>query len=219
MVLVAPSILSADGGILSEEIAAVEKAGADWIHIDVMDGHFVPNITMGPAIISALRKTTKLPFDVHLMIENPENYIKSFARAGADIITVHVEAASHLHRTIDIIKKAGKKAGVSLNPATLLTQIEEILPNIDLLLIMSVNPGFGGQQFIKTTLPKIIKAKEMLSILSNKPLLEVDGGVNLQNIAGIARAGADVLVAGASIFGTDDYQKTISALKAAANSN
>jgi ribulose-phosphate 3-epimerase len=219
MVLIAPSILSADGGRLHEEIAAVEKAGADWIHIDVMDGHFVPNITMGPAIISALRKTTKLPFDVHLMIENPENYIESFARAGADIITVHVEAASHLHRTIDIIKKAGKKAGVSLNPATPLTQIEEILPDIDLLLIMSVNPGFGGQQFIETTLPKIIKAKEMLSALSNKPLLEVDGGVNLQNIAGIARAGADVLVAGASIFGTDDYSQTIAALKAAANSN
>ena len=219
MILIAPSILSADGSRLHEEIAAVEKAGADWIHIDVMDGHFVPNITMGPAIISALRKTTKLPFDVHLMIENPEKYIESFARAGADIITVHVEAANHLHRTIDIIKKAGKKAGVSLNPATPLTQIEEILPDIDLLLIMSVNPGFGGQQFIKTTLPKIIKAKKMLSTLSNKPLLEVDGGVNLKNIANIARAGANVLVAGASIFGTDDYQKTIAALKAAANSN
>jgi ribulose-phosphate 3-epimerase len=219
MKLIAPSILSADGSRLHEEIAAVEKAGADWIHIDVMDGHFVPNITMGPAIISALRKTTKLPFDVHLMIENPESYIESFAQAGADIITVHVEAATHLHRTIDIIKKAGKKAGVSLNPATPLTQIEEILPDIDLLLIMTVNPGFGGQQFIKTTLPKISKAKEMLSTLSNKPLLEVDGGVNLKNISGIARAGADVLVAGASIFGTDDYQQTITALKTAANSN
>ena len=219
MKLIVPSILSADGSILSEEIAAVEKAGADWIHIDIMDGHFVPNITMGPAIISALRKTTKLPFDVHLMIENPENYIESFAAAGADIITVHVEAANHLHRTIDMIKKAGKKAGVSLNPATPLTQIEEILPDINLLLIMSVNPGFGGQQFIKTTLPKIIKARKMLEKLANKPLIEVDGGVNLQNIAGIARAGADVLVAGASIFGTDDYQKTIPALKAAANSN
>ncbi len=164
MKLIAPSILSADGSRLHEEIAAVEKAGADWIHIDVMDGHFVPNITMGPAIISALRKTTKLPFDVHLMIENPENYIESFARAGADIITVHVEAAHHLHRTIDLIKKAGKKAGVSLNPATPLTQIEEILPDIDLLLIMTVNPGFGGQQFIKTTLPKISKAKKMLEL-------------------------------------------------------
>jgi ribulose-phosphate 3-epimerase len=219
MKLIAPSILSADGSRLHEEITAVEKAGADWIHIDVMDGHFVPNITMGPAIISALRKTTKLPFDVHLMIENPEKYIESFASAGADIITVHVEAANHLHRTIDIIKKAGKKAGVSLNPATPLTQIEEILPDIDLLLIMTVNPGFGGQQFIKTTLPKIIKASQILKTLPNKPLLEVDGGVNLQNIADIARAGADVLVAGASVFGTADYSQTIPALKTAANSN
>jgi ribulose-phosphate 3-epimerase len=217
MVLIAPSILSADGSKLHEEIAAVEKAEADWIHIDVMDGHFVPNITMGPAIISALRKTTKLPFDVHLMIENPENYIESFAAAGADIITVHVEAANHLHRTIDIIKKSGKKAGVSLNPATPLTQIEEILADIDLLLIMSVNPGFGGQQFIETTLPKISKARQMLNALPNNPLLEVDGGVNLINIAGIARAGADVLVAGASIFSTADYSQTISKLKAAAN--
>jgi len=219
MVLIAPSILSADGSRLYEEITAVEKAGADWIHIDVMDGHFVPNITIGPAIISALRKTTKLPFDVHLMIENPENYIESFAAAGADIITVHVEAANHLHRTIDMIKKAGKKAGVSLNPATPLTLIEEILPDIDLLLIMTVNPGFGGQQFIKTTLPKIIKARKMLNILPNKPLLEIDGGVNLQNIADIVRSGADVLVAGASVFGTNNYSQTIPALKTAAKSN
>jgi ribulose-phosphate 3-epimerase len=219
MKIIAPSILSADGSRLGEEIAAVEKAGADWIHIDVMDGRFVPNITMGPAIISALRKTTKLPFDVHLMIKNPENYIESFAAAGADIITVHVEAANHLHRVIDIIKKYGKKAGVSLNPATPLTQIEEILPDIDLLLIMTVNPGFGGQQFIKTTLPKIVKASQILTALPHKPLLEVDGGVNLKNIAGIAQAGADVLVAGAAIFGTKDYQKTITALKAAANGN
>lgn len=219
MKMIAPSILSADGSRLGEEIAAVEKAGADWIHIDVMDGRFVPNITMGPAIISALRKTTKLPFDVHLMIKNPENYIESFAAAGADIITVHVEAANHLHRAIDIIKKSGKKAGVSLNPATPLTQIEEILPDIDLLLIMTVNPGFGGQQFIKTTLPKIAKASQMLTALPHKPLLEVDGGVNLKNVGAIAQAGADVLVAGAAIFGTKDYQKTITALKAAANGN
>jgi ribulose-phosphate 3-epimerase len=218
MKIIAPSILSADSSRLSEEIAAVEKAGADWIHIDVMDGHFVPNITLGPAIISTLRKTTKLPFDVHLMIENPERYIESFSQAGADIITVHVEAANHLHRTIDIIKKAGKKAGVSLNPATPLMQIEEILPDIDLLLIMSVNPGFGGQQFIKTTLPKISRAKKMLEALPYKVLLEVDGGVNLKNIGDIAQAGADVIVAGAAVFGSDDYQKTIAALKTAANS-
>lgn len=218
MKLIAPSILSADGGRLNEEIAAVEKAGADWIHIDVMDGHFVPNITVGPAIIAALRKTTGLPFDVHLMIENPENFIESFAAAGADIITVHVEAANHLHRTIDSIKKYGKKAGVSLNPATPLSQIEEIIPDIDLLLIMTVNPGFGGQQFIKNTLPKVAKAAKLLSALPNKPLLEVDGGVTLKNITSIAQAGADVLVAGASIFGSPDYKKTIADLKAAMNS-
>jgi ribulose-phosphate 3-epimerase len=215
MILIAPSILSADGGRLADEIATVENAGADWIHIDVMDGHFVPNITIGPAIITSLRKTTKLPFDVHLMIENPENYIESFASAGADIITVHVEAANHLHRTIDLIKKCGKKAGVSLNPATPLTQVEEILPDIDLLLIMTVNPGFGGQQFIKTTLPKIAKAGKMLSALPNKPLLEVDGGVNLKNIKSIAQAGAQVLVAGNSVFASKDYKKTIAELKAA----
>lgn len=217
MKLIAPSILSADGGKLGEEIAAVEKAGADWIHVDVMDGHFVPNITMGPAIIGALRKSTKLPFDVHLMIKNPDRYIESFAAAGADYITVHVEAASHLHHTVELIKKAGKKAGVSLNPATPLSQIEEILPDIDLLLIMSVNPGFGGQQFIKSSLAKIKRASAMVSKLSQKPMLEVDGGINLSNIAAIAQAGADVLVAGAAIFGTDNYSQTIAALKAAAN--
>ncbi len=215
MNLIAPSILSADSGRFAEEITAVEKAGADWIHIDVMDGHFVPNITLGPAIITALRKTTRLPFDVHLMIENPDRYIESFAAAGADIITVHVEAANHLHRTVDLIKKCGKKAGVSLNPATPLALIEEILPDIDLLLIMTVNPGFGGQQFIKSTLPKIARASQLLSALPNKPLLEVDGGVNLQNIKSIVKAGAQVLVAGNSVFSTPDYGKTIAELKSA----
>lgn len=215
MNLIAPSILSADGGRFAEEIAAVEKAGADWIHIDVMDGHFVPNITMGPAIIAALRKTTSLPFDVHLMIENPERFIESFAAAGADIITVHVEAANHLHRTVDLIKKCGKKAGISLNPATPLIQIEEILPDIDLLLIMTVNPGFGGQQFIQNTLAKISRASQLLNALPDKPLLEVDGGVTLKNIKSIARAGAQVLVAGNSVFSTSDYGKTIAELKAA----
>ncbi len=180
-----------------------------------MDGHFVPNITMGPSIIAALRKTTRLPFDVHLMIENPEKYIESFAEAGADIITVHVEATNHLHRLVDLIKKCGKEAGVSLNPATSLTRVEEILPDIDLLLIMTVNPGFGGQQFIQNMLPKITKASILLKSLSNKPLLEVDGGVNLQNIKTIAQAGAQVIVAGNSVFSTSDYSKTIADLKAA----
>ncbi|PKN51159.1 MAG: ribulose-phosphate 3-epimerase [Deltaproteobacteria bacterium HGW-Deltaproteobacteria-13] len=218
MKIIAPSILSADGGKLGEEILAVEKAGADWIHIDVMDGNFVPNITMGPSIISNLRKITKLPFDVHLMIQNPERYIESFFRAGADVITVHVEATHHLNRTVDLIKSSGLKAGVSLNPATSLTQIEEIISYIDVLLIMSVNPGFGGQQFIETSLTKIAKAKKMLEALPQKPLLEVDGGVNLKNIGGISGAGADVLVAGAAVFGSDDYQKTIASLKLAADS-
>jgi ribulose-phosphate 3-epimerase len=217
MKLIAPSILSADGGKLAEEIAAVEKAGADWIHVDVMDGHFVPNITMGPAIIKALRKATRLPFDVHLMIQNPDDYIEAFSNAGADYITVHVEAATHLHRTLGQIKKAGKKAGVSLNPSTPLSSVEEILPDLDLLLIMSVNPGFGGQKFIQSSLAKIRRAAQMLAGLPQKPLLEVDGGVNLQNIGAIADAGAEVLVAGAAVFGTPDYAQTIAALKAAAN--
>ena len=217
MKLVAPSILSADGGKLSEEIQAVEKAGADWIHVDVMDGQFVPNITMGPAIIAALRRATTLPFDVHLMIHNPENFIDAFADAGADYITVHVEAASHLHRTLDLIRKAGKKAGVSLNPATPLSFVEEVLADIDLLLVMSVNPGFGGQKFIESSLAKIKKAADMIACLTKKPLLEVDGGVNLQNISTIADAGADVLVAGAAVFGMPDYAQIIAALKAAAN--
>jgi ribulose-phosphate 3-epimerase len=217
MKIIAPSILSADGSRLSEEIVAVEKAGADWIHIDVMDGNFVPNITMGPAIISALRKTTKLPFDVHLMIENPDRYIESFSRAGADIITVHAEATNHLCRTIDLIKSFGQRAGVSLNPATPLAQVEEVIRYIDLLLIMTVNPGFGGQKFIANSLSKIARANNMMEGLPRKPLLEVDGGVNLKNIGDIAEAGADVIVAGAAIFGSDDYQKTIASLKFAAN--
>ena len=218
-IIIAPSILSADFTNLEREINMLNTSQADWIHIDVMDGNFVPNITMGPAIISSLRKTTKLPFDVHLMIENPERYIESFAQAGANIITVHVEATNHLHRTIDMIKKLGREAGVSLNPATPLTQIEEIIPYIDLLLIMTVNPGFGGQQFIKTSLSKIARANKMLTGLSHKPLLEVDGGVNLKNIGDIAQIGADVIVAGAAIFGSDDYQKTIATMKLAANNN
>lgn len=216
MTRIAPSILSADGSRLGEEILAVEKAGADWIHVDVMDGNFVPNITMGPPIIASLRKITKLPFDVHLMIADPDRYIESFQKAGADIITVHAEAAGHLHRTVDLIKSLGLKAGVSLNPATPLSRIEEIIHYIDLLLIMSVNPGFGGQQFIGTSLDKISRARKMLDTMLDKIILEVDGGVNLKNIGDIAKAGADVMVAGAAVFGTKDYQKTITDLKSAA---
>jgi len=180
MKLIAPSILSADGSKLGEEIIAVEKAGANWIHIDVMDGNFVPNITMGPAIISSLRRITKLPFDVHLMIADPDRHIESFVNAGADIITVHVETCAHLHRSVEIIRGFGTKAGVSLNPATPLEFVREIIHHIDLLLVMSVNPGFGGQQFIPTMLPKIARASKLLDSLPQRPLLEVDGGINLK---------------------------------------
>jgi ribulose-phosphate 3-epimerase len=210
---IAPSILSADWSRLGEEIAAVETAGADWIHVDVMDGHFVPNITIGPGLVASIRKTTKLPFDVHLMIENPELYIDAFAESGADRITVHVEASVHLHRTVAMIREKGLRAGVSLNPATPLVQIEPILPDIDLLLVMTVNPGFGGQKFIEGSLSRIRQAKEMIRTLSPETLLEVDGGVTLKNIRSIADAGADILVAGSAIFGSGDYRATIGEMK------
>lgn len=214
MKIIAPSILSADFSVLGEEIAAVEAAGANWIHIDVMDGHFVPNITMGPGVVKSLRKMTVLPFDVHLMIENPEQYIQPFAEAGSDRITVHMEALIHLHRTVSQIKELGLKAGVSLNPATPLSFVESILTDIDLLLIMTVNPGFGGQQFIKTMLPKIRQARELIDRFAPAVLLEVDGGVTLTNMPAILKAGADVLVAGASIFGSGNYRDTIGKMKA-----
>jgi len=214
MKIIAPSILSADFSVLGEEIAAVEAAGADWIHIDVMDGHFVPNITIGPGVVKSLRKMTVLPFDVHLMIENPEQYIQPFAEAGSDRITVHMEASIHLHRTVSQIKELGLKAGVSLNPATPLSFVESILTDIDLLLIMTVNPGFGGQQFIKTMLPKIRQARELIDRFAPAVLLEVDGGVTLTNLPAILKAGADVLVAGASIFGSGNYRDTIGKMKA-----
>jgi ribulose-phosphate 3-epimerase len=214
MKIIAPSILSADFSALGEEIAAVEAAGADWIHIDVMDGHFVPNITMGPGVVKSLRKMTVLPFDVHLMIESPEQYIQPFAEAGSDRITVHMEALIHLHRTVSQIKELGLKAGVSLNPATPLSFVESILTDIDLLLIMTVNPGFGGQQFIKTMLPKIRQARELIDRFAPAVLLEVDGGVTLTNMPAILKAGADVFVAGASIFGSGNYRDTIGKMKA-----
>jgi ribulose-phosphate 3-epimerase len=215
MKMIAPSILSADFSRLGEEIAAVEAAGADWVHIDVMDGRFVPNITLGPGLIASIRKTTKLPFDVHLMIENPERYIDSFAEAGSDWITVHAEATVHLHRTVAMIREKGLKAGVSLNPATPLCLVEPILPDIDLLLIMTVNPGFGGQTFIGGMLPKIAAARRMIDQIAPEILLEVDGGVTLKNIRTVADAGADVLVAGSAVFGSGDYAATIGAMKTA----
>jgi ribulose-phosphate 3-epimerase len=213
---IAPSILSADFSRLAEEIAAVEKAGADLIHIDVMDGHFVPNITIGSGVVAALRKTTRLPFDVHLMIENADRYIESFVQAGSDIITVHVEATHHLHRTVTMIKELGVKAGVSLNPATPLGQVEEILAMVDQLLIMTVNPGFGGQKFIAGVLPKIRRAKELINATAPAVLIEVDGGVTLDNVAAISAAGADILVAGAAVFGHGNYAQTIGKMKALA---
>jgi len=211
---IAPSILSADGSRLGEEIAAVEAAGADMIHIDVMDGHFVPNLTLGPGLVASLRKTTRLPLDVHLMIENPERYIEAFAKAGSDRITVHAEASVHLHRAIAMIREQGVRPGVSLNPATPLVLIEPILPDIELLLLMTVNPGFGGQQFIGGMLPKISHAKAMIDAVAPEVLLEVDGGVTLKNIRSIADAGADILVAGASIFDGCNYRETIGTMKA-----
>ncbi|MBJ6724722.1 ribulose-phosphate 3-epimerase [Geomesophilobacter sediminis] len=210
---IAPSILSADFSRLGEEIAAIEAGGADYVHVDVMDGHFVPNITIGPLIVKAARKVTQLPLDVHLMIENPDLYIPDFAKAGADIIVVHAEATNHLHRTVQLIKSLGKKAGVSLNPATPLNTLEYILGDLDLVLLMTVNPGFGGQSFIEACLPKIQALRAMLDKRGVEAELEVDGGVKVDNIARIAHAGADVFVAGSAVFESPDYAATIGELK------
>ena len=213
---VAPSILSADFSRLGEEIKAVEAAGADLIHIDVMDGHFVPNITIGPLIVQAVRKVTKLPLDVHLMIDNPELYIADFAKAGSDYITVHVEAATHLHRLIQNIREhKGVKAGVSLNPATPLETLEHIIGDIDLVLIMSVNPGFGGQAYIPSATDKIRRLRKMIDDRKLTVEIEVDGGVKPENAAGIAGAGADILVAGSAVYGAKDYAAAIRAIRGA----
>jgi ribulose-phosphate 3-epimerase len=199
---IAPSILSADFGRLGEQVAAAEKAGADYIHVDVMDGHFVPNITIGVPVVASLRKWTKLPLDVHLMIENPERHIQAFAEAGADIITVHIETSPHIHRNIHLIKSAGVKAGVSLNPGTSVSMLTEILPAVDLVLVMSVNPGFGGQTFIMEALDKIVRLRSELDSRKLKTELEVDGGINPETAYQVVKAGARVLVAGAAIFST-----------------
>ncbi|MBI3810034.1 MAG: ribulose-phosphate 3-epimerase [Nitrospirae bacterium] len=213
----APSILSSDFAHLADEIAAIEQAGADMVHVDVMDGHFVPNLTIGPPIVEAIRKVTKLPLDVHLMMTNPDAFIGEFAEAGADYLTVHVEACPHLHRTVQSIKEKGLKAGVTLNPATPLASVEAILPDADLLLIMSVNPGFGGQRFIPGVLDKIRRARVMIRQTGRTILLEVDGGVKADNAGAIVNAGADILVAGSAIFEAPgrNYRRAIAQLRAA----
>ncbi len=210
MIRVAASILAADFAQLAAEIKDAEQAGADWIHVDVMDGHFVPNITMGPLVVNAIRPHTSIPLDVHLMIEQPDRYIPAFAQAGANLISVHTEACTHLHRTIQHIKEHGVKAGVVLNPATSLNSIEPILPNVDLVLIMTVNPGFGGQPFIPEMLAKI---KQLRSILNERGLLhidiEVDGGINNLTAPLVIEAGANILVAGQAVFGSSNRSEAI----------
>lgn len=209
MKLIAPSILSADFARLGEEIAAVEKAGADWIHVDVMDGHYVPNITIGPLVAEAAKSATTLPIDVHLMIENPDKYIPAFAEAGANYISVHVETCPHLNRTIQFIKSCGVIPGVVLNPSTPLSSIEWVIEDVGFVLIMSVNPGFGGQAFIRNSLDKIRDLKKMIDIKGLNTLIQIDGGVNEKTIEEISQVGTDIFVAGSAIFGSNDYKETI----------
>ncbi|MCY9134544.1 ribulose-phosphate 3-epimerase [Bacillus atrophaeus] len=214
MIKVAPSILSADFASLGKEIKDVEQGGADYIHIDVMDGHFVPNITIGPLIVEAVRPVTELPLDVHLMIEEPDRYIPAFAKAGADVISVHAEACPHLHRTIQLIKEQGVKAGVVLNPHTPVDIIKHVIEELDLVLLMTVNPGFGGQKFIHSVLPKISEVRRLADVKGkNEILIEVDGGVNKETAPLCIEAGANLLVAGSAIYGQNDRKKAISDIR------
>ena len=211
--VIAPSILSADFSRLGEDVKAVDQAGADWIHVDVMDGHFVPNITIGPPVIESIRKVTKLPLDVHLMIEHADCYVKSFAEAGADLLTVHVEACPHLNRTLQAIRELDVRAGVVLNPSTPLSSLEEVLHEIDMVLLMSVNPGFSGQSFIPSILDKASNLRDIMSHYEDEIEMQVDGGVRVDNAGKIKEAGASVLVAGSAIFNSKDYKKTIQQLR------
>ena len=211
--MIAPSILSADFSRLGEEVRAVEAAGADVIHVDVMDGHFVPNITIGPLVVKAVRAVTSLPVDVHLMITNPDRYLQDFIDAGADWVTVHVEACVHLHRTLTYIRSQGKKAGAVLNPATSLSTLDYVLEEVDLVMLMSVNPGFGGQSFIDSTLAKTAKLRQMLDAVNPSAGIEIDGGVSPATIGRIASAGANIFVAGSAIYGQNDYPSVIRAMK------
>jgi ribulose-phosphate 3-epimerase len=213
MIRIAPSLLAADFSRLADEIAQAEAGGADWFHLDVMDGHFVPNLTFGPLIVSAIRKCTKLPLDTHLMIESPERYLEAFRDAGSDHITVHQEVCSHLHRTIARIRELGSKAGVSINPVTPATTLAEIVPEVDQILIMSVNAGFGGQRFIQATLQRLKDTKSMIRASSRDVRLEVDGGIDVANAPLVVRAGADVLVAGTSIFRSPNIAQAVRDLR------
>lgn len=210
---ISPSILSADFTKLGKELKDIEAAGADYVHVDVMDGHFVPNITIGPFVVEAVKRATALPLDVHLMIEEPEKFITDFAKAGSGIITVHVEATKHLHKAVQSIKDHGLKAGVSINPATPVNTLDGIINDVDLVLIMSVNPGWSGQGFIPSSLKKIGLVRKMIEETGRRIELEVDGGIKVNNIKEAALAGADVFVSGSGIFGTGDYKKTIAEMK------
>jgi ribulose-phosphate 3-epimerase len=212
-VLVSPSLLSSDFGRLAEEVRAVEAAGADWIHVDVMDGRFVPNLTLGPVVVQAIKKAATRPLDVHLMIVEPERYIDAFVKAGADILTVHVEACTHLHRVLQQIRQAGARPAVVINPVTPLTTVEEVLDEVEMVLLMSVNPGFGGQSFIPQTVDRVRRLRAMLDARGLNTDIEVDGGINAETARRVVEAGASVLVAGSYVFGSKDYAAAIRSLR------